>query len=131
MTFALAAWKFLRGIPWQVWAVIAVAVVLWRWGESRYDAGFAASSAECAEAAAQAAEAARTAAEDARRIGIETGREAAKLQADIAARAAGSVERIRYVTRTIEVPAGCPVSLPPPVVRELEEAVDRARAAGR
>jgi hypothetical protein len=70
-------------------------------------------------------------AEQARQIGIDTGREAARLQADIAARAAGSVERIRYVTRTIEVPAGCPVSLPPAVMRELEEAAESARAAGR
>lgn len=44
---------------------------------------------------------------------------------------ASSQERIRYVTRNIEVPAGCPVSLPDSVRDELAEGVSKANAAKR
>lgn len=135
MSAALAALSFLRRVPWQAWALLALLAGLGWFSHSRYQAGYAAAQAKCeADAAAALAEAVESAAQDAetaRQIGIDTGREAARLQADIAASTATSVERIRYVTRTIEVPAGCPASLPDGVRVELQAAADRARAAAR
>jgi len=40
-------------------------------------------------------------------------------------------ERIRTVTRTVEIPAACPVGLPDSVRSDLAEAVSAAQAAGR
>lgn len=135
MSATLAALTFLRRVPWQAWALLALlAGVAW-FSHSRYQSGYEAARAECESAAsaalADAVERARQDAETARQVGIDTGREAARLQADIAASTATSVERIRYVTRTIEVPAGCPVGLPDGVRVELHAAADRARAAAR
>lgn len=40
-------------------------------------------------------------------------------------------EKIRYVTRTVEVPAHCPIALPAGVQSELSQAVNEAAAAKR
>lgn len=32
-------WRFLRGVPWQAWLVVALLLVGWRYGEHRYAAG--------------------------------------------------------------------------------------------
>lgn len=33
------AWKFLRGIPWQAWAIIGLLAAGWWYGHMRYNAG--------------------------------------------------------------------------------------------
>lgn len=32
-------WKFLKSIPWQVWAVVGILVLFWWWGDNRYEQG--------------------------------------------------------------------------------------------
>jgi hypothetical protein len=34
-----AVWGFLRGIPWQAWAVVGVLLAGWAWGHHQYRAG--------------------------------------------------------------------------------------------
>ena len=48
MTFAFLApvFSFLRGLPWQLWLVLAVLATGWFWGNARYDAGQAHERAE-------------------------------------------------------------------------------------
>lgn len=42
-----------------------------------------------------------------------------------------AAERVRTVIREVQVPAGCPTTLPPAVVTEGQAAVERARRAGQ
>lgn len=37
--FLIAAWKFLKSIPWQVWVFAACMALAWLYGERRYAAG--------------------------------------------------------------------------------------------
>lgn len=37
--FLIAAWKFLKAIPWQVWVFAACVALAWLYGERRYAAG--------------------------------------------------------------------------------------------
>lgn len=34
-----AAWRFLRGLPWQAWALVALLAAGWYYGHLRYNAG--------------------------------------------------------------------------------------------
>lgn len=46
--FVAAAWTFLRAVPWQAWAAIAVAAGVWYYGHTRFEAGEAEAQAKCA-----------------------------------------------------------------------------------
>jgi flagellar biosynthesis component FlhA len=39
MTLALAAWGFLKGVPREVWLILAALAALWAWGNHREAAG--------------------------------------------------------------------------------------------
>lgn len=129
-----AAWGFLRRIPWQAWAVAAVLFVGWRYGEHRYAAGVATENTRWTEAQAEADRKAKAETDKRDKVASKTNDTAAaegaaattKTQVETAA----AVERVKYVTRTIEVPSGCPVAVPDIVRDEGRAAVDRARAAG-
>lgn len=131
---AKGVWGFLRAVPWQAWAVAAVLLVGWRYGEHRYDAGVADENARWLTAQARA-DAYAKAAEEARdkvaeEINTSTSDQAHEATVDTRTDTATAVERVRYEIRTIEVPAGCPTDLPAGVRDEGRAAVDRARAAG-
>lgn len=129
-----SVWDFLRGIPWQAWAVAAVLFIGWRYGEHRYDTGVAGESQRWIEAQAKADREAKAAA--AKRDKAATGindtaaAEGAAATAKTQVETAAAAERVKYITRTIKVPAGCPTQLPTEVVDEGRKAVDRARRAG-
>lgn len=131
---AKGAWAFLRAIPWQAWAVAAVLLIGWRYGEHRYDSGVADERASWvaaqAKADAEAKAAAAKQAQDAAAINNSTTDRAHEATVETRTETAAAVERVRYETRTIEVPANCPTGLPDRVRDEGRAAVDRARAAG-
>lgn len=134
VTAAKAVWGFLRAIPWQAWLVAAVLFVGWRYGEHRYDAGVTAENGRWVAAQAKADADAKAAEEkrDKEAAAIDTSTTEAAHEATVETRTetATAVERVRYVTRTIEIPAGCPTALPDVVRDEGRAAVERARAAG-
>lgn len=125
---------WLKAVPWQVWAALALLLVGWRYGEMRADQRERDVRAEYAAAQAEAdrkfAEQARRLADASRRIADATGRLASTASTDTRTETAAAVEKVRYVTRQIVVPAGCPVGLPDVVRDEGRAAVERARAAG-
>ena len=88
------------------------------------------SDAKCAEtiqgleASARKIEADREA--TARRIASQTRREAIEAQNATIATTQERAERVRTIIRTVEIPAGCPVSLPDRVQDALSEAVRAA-----
>lgn len=131
---AKGVWGFLRAIPWQAWAVAAVLLVGWRYGEHLYDAGVADENARWvaaqakADADAKAAEQARDKAAES--INTSTTDQAHEATVESRTETAAAVERVRYEIRTIEVPAGCPTALPARVRDEGRAAVERARTAG-
>ncbi|HEY1035525.1 MAG TPA: hypothetical protein VGE09_11150 [Pseudoxanthomonas sp.] len=133
VTAGKAVWGFLRAIPWQAWVVAAVLFVGWRYGEHRYDAGVAEENARWVDAQAKADRDAKaaTAKRDKAADGVNTATTERAHQATVETRTetAAAVERVRYVTRTIEVPAGCPTALPDVVRDEGRAAVESARAA--
>lgn len=47
--FLIAAWKFLKAIPWQIWVFAACVALAWLYGERRYAAGQADVRKEWAE----------------------------------------------------------------------------------
>lgn len=124
-------WKILRGIPWQAWVAVALALVVWRYGEARYDAGVAACRAAVAAAAAKASDAAR--AEERRQSDASAAATQAKderLNEKLPAienRTHEAAERIRIAYRDRPVPAEC--KRPDRVREELEAARRRANAA--
>jgi len=63
---------------------------------------------------------------NARRIASTTRREAIEAQNATIATTQERAERVRIITRTITVPAGCPVALPDSVQDELRQAVRAA-----
>lgn len=129
------AWKFLRAVPWQAWLVAAVLLVGWRWGEHRYDAGVAAESARWVAAQAEADRQAKAAKEKRDRVATDvsaaTTERAHEATTKTRTETAAAVERVKYETRTIVVPAACPTGLPAVVRDEGRAAVERARSAGR
>ncbi len=126
---------FLRAVPWQVWVALVLAGLVWHWGGTRYDAGVTAERErwEAAQAVAISIAEVEQAKRDRRAAQAAAEAAAAAQAATIETRSetAAAVEKIRYVTRTIEVPAHCPVGLPDSVYQEGREAVARARTAAR
>lgn len=138
MTWLLGIGKvaidFIRGLPWQVWAVIAViALGLW-YGERRHDTGVMQERARWQEAQRKADEKARAAL--ARRdkaadgINTTTAQRGASTAAATRAETAGRAERIEHESRKAPIPAGCPTGLPDGVRAELARAAERTAAAG-
>lgn len=134
MGWLLAIGKGLRAIPWQVYAVAALALAVWLYGEHQYNAGVDAENARWTAAQVEADRKAKEA--EAKRdqaaagVNAATAAKASEHSADIRTETAGAVERVKYVTRTITVPANCPAGLPDSVRDEGRAAVERARAAG-
>lgn len=61
MTLLATAWAFLKGVPREVWYVLAAGLALYAYGEARHKAGESEVRAEWAEATRKAVEAAREA----------------------------------------------------------------------
>lgn len=131
--FLGAAWGFVKSIPWQFWLFAAVVAAAWYYGEVRADQR----EAECNrkwEAAQAEADRKAKEAEDKRDKGAaktndQAAGKAAEASASTRTETAGAVERVIYETRTIQVPVGCPTTLPARVSDEGRAAVARARAA--
>jgi uncharacterized membrane protein len=128
----LGGW--LKAVPWQAWVALAVLLLGWRYGDLRANQRELEVRAEYVAAQAEAdrkfAAQARRLADASRRIADDTVRMASTASTDTRTETASAVEKVRYVTRQIVVPAGCPVGLPDGVRNEGREAVERARAAG-
>lgn len=121
-------------VPWQAWLFIALVAAFWWHGERRYDAGVSDERARWqaaqAKATAKAADKSARRDEAARAANADAGKQAAQAVTETRTQTAAAVERVRYETRTIYVPAGCPTALPDRVRDEGRAAVERARAAG-
>lgn len=39
MTWALTAWQFAKRVPWQAYAIVALVLAVWIYGNNRYAAG--------------------------------------------------------------------------------------------
>ena len=132
-----AAWGFLKSIPWQVWAFAAVVGLALLYGENRADAREELVREEFAalEAAANDAQAKQAAkdAETAKTITADTDKRTTAAVVDTRTKTATAVERVRYETKTIVVPADCVAAmrLPDGVSREGREAIERANTADR
>ena len=130
-------WRFLRSIPWQVWAFAAVVVLALLYGENRADAREESVREEFAalEAAANDAQAKQAAkdAETAKTITADTTKRTTAAVVDTRTKTATAVERVRYETKTIVVPADCAsaLRLPDIVQSEGRQAIERANAADR
>lgn len=128
-------WEFLRSIPWQAWLFAAVVLAALWYGENRADAREAEVRDEFAARDAAADEAARVAEAErdrkAKAASSDADKAGAKATTETRVTTATAAERVRYVTRTIQVPAECAdaVRLPDSVRSEGREAVSRARAA--
>lgn len=128
------AWRLLRAVPLEAWAVIALLAVAWRYGEHRFNSGEAAATTRCeaaqvrTERDSQQAQLTRDSA--AETVNTTTDWTAREAVVQSRTETATAVERVRHVTRTIEVAADCPAGLPDRVHAEGRAAVQRARAAG-
>lgn len=131
------AWGFLKSIPWQVWAFAAVVGLALLYGENRADAREESVREEYAalEAAANDAQAKQAAkgAETAKTITADTDKRTTAAVVDTRTKTATAVERVRYETKTIVVPADCAsaLRLPDIVQSEGRQAIERANAAHR
>lgn len=128
-----AGWGLLKSVPWQAWALAAVALAFYWHGERRYAAGEAAVMAKWDRANLEAdAALAKMQAERDRissELTIATQALAATAVTETRVETAAAAERIRYVMR--EIPGQCPgMPLPDLVLHEGRAAVARARAAG-
>lgn len=125
---------WLKAVPWQAWAALALLILGWRYGELRADQRERDVRAEYAAAQAEAdrkfAEQARRLAGASRRIADASIRLAATASTDTRTETAAAVGKVRDATRKMVVPVGCPVGLPDGVRDEGRAAVERARAAG-
>ncbi len=126
--------ELLRLVPWWAWLALAVLAAGWRWGEHRHDAGVEAERARwiAAQAKADAKSKAETERRDrvAQAVSADASKAATAAVTDTRTAAAAAVERIRYVTRSMPIPAGCPHALPASVQSELARATERTAAAG-
>lgn len=127
---------FVKAVPWQVWVGIGACVLVFLYGRQQYADG---QMTERAKWQAWVAEQERVDAElvaaqklAAAQIAADTQAKGQQASTDTRTETAAAVERIRYVTRTIEVPAECraAVQLPDGVRDELAQAAARTRAAG-
>lgn len=140
MTWLALVWgwvvQFVKAVPWQVWLVLGLILGVYLYGESRYDSGVTAERQVWVEWKAKQDETDRdlVAAQKmaSAQITLDTQAKGQQASTDTRTETAAAVERIRYVTRTIEVPAECraAVLLPDSVRHELAEAAARTRAAG-
>lgn len=134
MTWLAIAWKFLRGIPWQVWAIAAVIGAAWYYGEVRADQREESVRAEYQSAQNKADAKAKAAEEKRDKAAANTNATAAgkgsEASASTRAETAAAVERVNHETAKMVVPANCPTGLPASVSNEGRAAVERARAAG-
>lgn len=137
---AQKAWGWLLGVlkavPWQVWVGIGVTLIVFLYGRQQYVDG---QMTERAKWQAWVAEQERLEAElvaaqklAAAQIAADTQAKGQQASTDTRTETAAAVERIRYVTRTVQVPAECraAVQLPDGVRDELAQAAARTRAAG-
>ena len=126
-------WRFLAAIPWQAWAVFAILVAGYLYGEHRADSRETQVRAEWADADAKlaAANAAALAVRDATagKTNTESAAQAQQASTQTRTETAKAVERVSRESRKVVVPTGCPTGLPAGVVREGSQAVAAARAA--
>lgn len=129
--------KVIKSIPLPVWLFIGgVCLALW-YGERRHGSGIAQERErwEAMEAAANDAQAKQAAKDAGTSAGItgDTQKRTGDAVVDTRTKTATAVERVRYETRTIVVPADCAAALrlPDGVSREGREAIERANAAHR
>ncbi|MDQ3287670.1 MAG: hypothetical protein M3Q42_05295 [Pseudomonadota bacterium] len=142
----LATKAFIAGIPAAVWKwliigalVLAVAMLVqWRWSAyiaSIDQAGYARAQAECqatqAEAIRLAAEQSAVRSTQSERIAATAAAQAQAATVEVRTDTAATVERVRTVTRTVQVPAGCPATLPVLAQDELHRMVEQANEANR
>lgn len=132
---AKAAGRAVRAIPLPVWGAIVMAVAFWGHGRSQFEAGKREAQAACAEAQRKREDAAQRAIQRrdtrAATINTETAARGAQASARHREETVKSVERVRYVTRTIHVPAACDGPMPDGLRDAMGEAVRRANTAGR
>lgn len=140
LALARTAWAWLvdllKAVPWQVWVGIGVALIVFLYGRQQYVDG---QLTERAKWQAWVAEQERVDAElvaaqklAAAQIAADTQAKGQQASTDTRTETAAAVERIRYVTRTVQVPAECraAVQLPDGVRDELAQAAARTRTAG-
>lgn len=129
--------KVIKSIPLPVWLFIGGMCLALLHGENRADAReesvrekFAA--LEAAANDAQAKQAAKDA-DTAKTITADTDKRTTAAVVDTRTKTATAVERVRYETKTIVVPADCAaaVRLPASVQSEGRQAIERANAAHR
>ena len=131
------AWGFLKSIPWQFWATALGIFLILCYGDYRADARETEVREEYAalEAAANDAQAKQAAkdAETAKDITADTDKRTTAAVVDTRTKTATAVERVRYETKTIVVPADCDsaLRLPDIVQSEGRQAIERANAAHR
>ena len=126
--------ELLRLVPWWAWLALAVLAAGWRWGEHRHDVGVEAERARwiAAQAKADAKAKSETERRDraAQAVNADASKAATAAVTDTRVAAASAAERIRYVTRSMPIPSGCPHALPASVRDELARAAERAATAG-
>jgi hypothetical protein len=135
--------KLLPAAVWK-WLLISVAVIVgalvvqWRWNsylagvEQRgYDRANREWQARQDEANRKAAEEAAARTKEASDIAATTEAQAQAATVEVRTDTAATVERVRTVVRTVEVPAGCPISLPAVAQDELQRMVNQANEANR
>lgn len=140
MTWLALLWKawgwiveFVKAVPWQVWLVLGLILGVYLYGESRYAAGVTAERQVWVEWKAKQEETDRdlVAAQKmaSAQITLDTQAKGQQASTDTRTETAAAVDRIKVITRAIEVPVGCPTTLPPEVNEELHRAVELVRSA--
>ena len=126
-------WGWLKAIPWPAWAILALLLAGYLYGEHTADSRETQVRAEWAESdaklAAANARAIATRDASASKTNTESAAQAQKASTQTRTETAQAVERVTHATRTILVPAGCPTGLPRSVSDEGRKAVAAARAA--
>ncbi len=130
---AKGAWRVLRAVPWWGWLALALAGA-WLWDRSsQYDAGVAAENARWVEAQREADRKAKEQQDkrdqDAAKIANQSDGRAKDAVVETRTETAAAVERVRYETRVIEVPASCDRPVPVSVRDEFAKAIATANAA--
>ncbi len=126
--------ELLRAIPAEWWTIALIAILTWLWTDRRCDLRVEAERARWIAVQAKADAKAKAEAERrdraAQAVNADASKAAAAAVTDTRTAAATAVERIRYVTRSMPIPAGCPHALPASVRDELARAAERTATAG-
>ena len=126
--------ELLRAIPAEWWTIALIAILTWLWTDRRCDLRVEAERARWIAVQAKADAKAKAEAERrdraAQAVNADASKAAAAAVTDTRVAAASAVERIRYVTRSMPIPSGCPHALPASVQSELARATERTAAAG-